>query len=112
MRNALICAGTMLALLLLWPILFGGTAASTASASAAGSTVSMTVPAPAKLRAPASRAIAPPPLSALPPLTSQVETCGATRVRARRLCSPDDAACAASVSDAYDICQARGLWPA
>ena len=43
MRNALICAGVMLALLLLWPLLFGPSARAGA-AEAGSATVMMAVP--------------------------------------------------------------------
>ena len=97
MRNALICAGTMLALLLLWPIVFGGGAASSASAS------TVTIPIPPR--------IYPSSLAALPRIARVTESCGATLARAKRACAPGDAACAHAVADAFDVCEAKGMWP-
>ena len=112
MRNALICAGTMLAMLLAWPMLFGGTAASTSAASAAGSTVTMRVPAPVAVRR-AAQPAAPPtaPLASLPKLTNVNESCRTSLARVRQLCAPADTACGQSAEDAFDICEARGRWP-
>ncbi|MBM3927209.1 MAG: hypothetical protein FJ335_01925 [Sphingomonadales bacterium] len=97
MRNALICAGTMLALLLLWPIMFNGGAASSAAAS------TVTIPIPPRTY--------PSSLAALPRIAPATETCAATRARAARACTPGDAACGHAVADAFDVCEAKGMWP-
>lgn len=97
MRNALICAGTMLALLLLWPVVFGGGAASSASAS------TVTIPIPPRAY--------PSSLAALPKIAQATESCAATRARAARACTPGDAACSHAVADAFDVCEAKGMWP-
>lgn len=100
MRNALICAGTMLALLVLWPLVFGAGGASMAAAN------TVTIPIPPRVVK--DRAA---PLAALPPTMPGIESCRATRSRARRACAPGDAACAEAVADAFDICEAKGMWP-
>ncbi len=97
MRNALICAATMLALLLLWPVVFNGGASSGAAAS------TVTIPIPPRTY--------PSSLSALPRIATVTESCGATRLRAKRACAPGDAACDHAVADAFDICEAKGMWP-
>ncbi|MFD1788865.1 hypothetical protein ACFSC3_14970 [Sphingomonas floccifaciens] len=97
MRNALICATTMLALLLLWPVVFGGGAASSAAAS------TVTIPIPPR--------VYPSSLRALPKIAPATESCGATRLRAAKACQPGNEACTHAVADAFDVCEAKGMWP-
>lgn len=96
-RNALICAGTMLALLLLWPVVFGGGAASSAMAG------TVTIPIPPRSY--------PSSLAALPRIAPATESCAATRMRAAKACGAGNVACAHAVADAFDVCEAKGMWP-
>jgi hypothetical protein len=107
MRNALICVGAMLAMLLLWPFVFGaaGSAAAAQPRVRAGSAVSMIVP-PVPVRAVAPVAVSAP--VSLP--ISAGETCGARHLREAAVCT--DGACRLRTDDALDICEGTGFWPA
>ena len=111
MRNAIICAGAMLATVLVWPMAFGGgatpaVAAAPAAHHAGGET--MLVPPSAKPTprpvsydqtaeaAPASRPGAP-------------ETCSQRYARVAPACSSEG--CRSRAVDALDICQGTGFWP-
>lgn len=104
MRNALFCAGAMLAMLLLWPLIFGGPAGAEPVPARSASTVVMAIPdarpARATLVAPAGIA------------SSPAATCSQRHTQHARLCAPSDTACRSRTFDALDICEATGFWPA
>ncbi|WP_056423959.1 hypothetical protein [Sphingomonas sp. Leaf33] len=87
----------MLGLLLLWPVVFGGGAASSAMAG------TVTIPIPPRSY--------PSSLAALPRVAPATESCAATRLRATKACVPGDVACDHAVADAFDVCEAKGMWP-
>lgn len=87
----------MLALLLLWPVVFNGGAGSSAAAS------TVTIPIPPRAYASS--------LAALPRIAPATESCSATRARAAKACAPGNTACGHAVADAFDVCEAKGLWP-
>lgn len=91
MRNALICAATMTALLLLWPLIFGDAAGASAPAT------------------PRTAVVAAMPLPVVP--LSRPATCGEQYAASLNVCSPGDRGCGARAADAVDVCHATGVWP-
>ena len=107
MRNALICAGVMLAMLLLWPLAFGAGGGSPANASPtvhAASTVSMAIPEARGTHRPVLvRATVP---------GNAGGSCYRRYERAFNTCEPAGKdACHRRAIDGWDICEATGFWP-
>jgi len=109
MRNALICAGAMLAMLLLWPFVFGTTGGSAANASQTAhvaSTATMAIPEPAVVRP------AIPPRTVSPGPGSAVESCFRRYQRTFNACAHGGIdACRHRAIDGWDICEVTGFWP-
>lgn len=102
MRNAIICVGTMLAMLLAWPLVVGG-GSSAAAAEPRGASVRLLVPppAPALTSDTVSRATL--------GTRSALETCSQRYRRVVRVCT--STGCQLTATDALDICEGTGFWP-
>lgn len=106
MRYALICAGVMLALLLLWPFAFARSAA-VSSRPDLPATVSMVIPPPqpAVVRVAARVRRLDDPVAGGP-------SCFARYQRVFDACEGDEAeACRLIAVDRWDICETSGRWP-
>lgn len=98
MRRAMMCVGFMLAMVELWPVVFGHSdsgnpvmeAQFVPSARAAGRSLT-----PARLRAS--------PIG--------MPTCYQRYERAYNACRPGDGACRLQMGDNWDVCEATGFWP-
>lgn len=101
MRNALICAGAMLVVLLLWPLVFG------AGSAAIASDVAIRAPSTATMVIPEASAAVPSPKMSKP----KAESCHQHYRRAQTSCA-GGGQCEAATADAVDICEATGFWPA
>jgi hypothetical protein len=106
-RNALICAGTMLAILMLWPIAFGGGSSAVAAQPRSTRVTMIVPPAPAPLPTPEEMVAAEPIKVSLP--APGTETCTTTYHRMTAQCTSDG--CKLRAADGLDICQGTGFWP-
>ena len=89
MRKTLICAGLVLALFLLWPMMFGGV----------GASVSAAAPMPPKVK-PAKRS-KPAKLDCYPFYEQAYAACT----------SGDIGGCRMMAGHNWDVCEASGAWP-
>ena len=114
MRKVMICVSVMLALLQLWPMVFGhrmmpsvpAKAAemqmvASAAVSNAGHRVSQLVP-----------AVAAKPVSKPLPATGAANPIGCYQryQMAYRACTPTDGGCRMAAADHWDLCEATGSW--
>ena len=104
MRKVIICVSFMLAILQLWPVVFGQSAGAGAAAAAA----------PVVTRKPGAGVSQ----LSVKPLTNvaigskgSLPTCFETYGRRFAQCSGNDSACQLRVIDHWDVCEATGLWP-
>ena len=101
MRRMMICASVMLALLQLWPVVFGRHEATAALATSHGpgmiAAVAMAPPAPVK---PAASLVQGPPKS-----------CYQHYRAAFQVCAKGDRTCRLHAADTWDLCEATGNWP-
>ncbi|MGK6320363.1 hypothetical protein [Sphingomonas sp. DT-204] len=107
MRNAMICAGAMLATVLVWPMVFSGGANFAVAA------------APAPHHPGGNTMLVPPPTEPTPQPVSYdagrvsrpgaPETCSQGYARAAPACTSEG--CRNRALDALDICQGTGFWP-
>ena len=108
MRKAMICVCFMLALLQVWPMIFGHRAG---EASAAVSAVTAPIVAPKPVAAVAVAAIAPAPAQVSVPGSVQPKSCYKQYEAVNNACSRGDQACHAKAADKWDLCEATGFWP-
>ncbi|MES2337626.1 MAG: hypothetical protein V4537_05985 [Pseudomonadota bacterium] len=105
MRSALICAGVMLAMLLLWPIAFAGPAAERPAPPAAAT---VTLPIPPPTLAVIRVAARPRPFDA--PVAGG-PSCFARYQSLYDSCAGDEAkACRLIAIERWDICETTGRW--
>lgn len=104
MRNAMICVSVMLAIILVWPLMFmrGGSEATNVAARAIK-------PAVAKSADTSARTIQVGLSMLIPPAVAKPESCERHLARAERKCGSDNA-CLLAASDKWDLCQATGAW--
>ena len=105
MRRAMICVSFMLAVVQIWPMVFGAkgdSGAAVAAAPAIPAAVAQPVPGVAKSLTNKPK----------PGARQSMPTCYQTYERKFGQCGGGDAACQLSVNDAWDVCEATGLWPA
>ena len=101
MRKWMICASFMLAMMQLWPMVFGHKTDGQASASMAAPRL---VPAVATAGAvPIKVAVS---IPAGPP-----QSCYTHYRAVYSACTPGDRACHLHAADAWDLCEATGTWP-
>lgn len=112
MRRAMICVSVMLAILQIWPLVFGqpktavevAERAATSTAHAATIASSQLVPAVAEAgRKPVQLAV-----QAAAPAAKM--TCYRHYEIAYAACTPGDRACRMQAADNWDLCEATGLW--
>ncbi len=110
MRRAMICVSVMLAVLQLWPMVFGknATASTAAMASPAQVIVSSApiTPRPAVL----TREVKLANNFAQAPEKTPVINCYKSYQIAFEACSPADGQCRVKAADHWDLCDARGFW--
>ncbi len=108
MRRAMICVSFMLAVLQLWPVVFGR-GEDSGGAAAAARAIPAAVAHPAPLSTDAAKALA-----SKPKLVARqsMPTCYQTYERKFGQCGGGDSACQLKVGDDWDVCEATGLWPA
>ncbi|OYY91353.1 MAG: hypothetical protein B7Y45_03500 [Sphingomonas sp. 28-66-16] len=109
MRGAMICVSVMLAILQLWPMVFGRQASTFPSSEAAQI-------APAE-RAKMVPAVAAGAMSAPVMTIKAVEKapktdCYKQYTDAFQKCSPGNGQCRMAAADLWDLCEATGFWPA
>ena len=93
MRRAMICVSVMLALLQVWPMLFGRKLPSTAAVAAVAPRIAPKAP------------------RVLVAATMTVpENCAQHYRRASGACATGDPACQAGATDKWDLCEATGFW--
>lgn len=109
MRKMMICVSVMLALVQLWPMVFGHQMMPTAPAIAAQAValvspgrVGQAIPAVAKH----ADKNALPATGAANPIG-----CYQRYQRAYSACSPDSSGCRMQAADHWDLCEATGFWP-
>lgn len=109
MRRAMICVSVMLAILQLWPMVFGQSHVSVESAAQASKPTLVasreTVPAVATQPAPAVKYAA--QVSEPKPQLS----CYRRYQAVYAACSSNDGSCRMKAADNWDLCEATGLWP-
>lgn len=110
MRRAMICVCFMLALLQLWPMVFGGS--SDAGAAVAASPAAVTAPvAPRVVRVAATRAATPVAGARPRPAALSMPSCYQLYERAFAQCGSGNPACQLKTGDHWDVCEATGFWP-
>ena len=103
MRKAMICVCVMLAMLQVWPMIFGPRAG---EASAA---ISERAEKPKLLPAVATARTIPAKVSV--PAGGALKSCYKQYQAAFAICSRDDQACHIKTADQWDLCEATGFWP-
>ena len=101
MRRAMICVSFMLAIVQLWPMIFGhvegGSPVVEARLVPAAQAAVMTKPVTMPARIPLRKLSMP--------------TCYQRYERAFASCAPGNASCQLRVGDNWDVCEATGFWP-
>lgn len=101
MRRAMICASFMLAIVQLWPLIFGGwgndnpVATARLVPAAQAATRPLPVKVPARIKA----------------ARSDLPTCYQRYERAYATCGGGNADCQLRAGDNWDVCEATGFWP-
>lgn len=105
MHRAMICVSVMLALFLVWPIVFGQRGESTASAATATPVVAKIVPAVAMVK------VIPIPAKVSRPGIAPPKSCYSRYQASVQHCPKGDRACDIKIADQWDLCEATGFWP-
>ena len=108
MRQAMICVSVMLALVQLWPVVFGHRLQATMPALAAETKLAAASPASSQ----SVPAVAVVPVSKALPVTGKANPIGCYQRYqiAYRACSPSDGGCRMAAADRWDLCEATGMW--
>ncbi|HEX8413405.1 MAG TPA: hypothetical protein VF637_05900 [Sphingomicrobium sp.] len=104
MRRVIICVSFMLAILQLWPVVFGQSAGAGAASAAA-------VVTPKPGAGVSQLSVKPVTNIAIGSKSPSLPTCFETYGRRFAQCSGNDSACQLRVIDHWDVCEATGLWP-
>jgi hypothetical protein len=105
MRRAMICVSVMLALFLVWPMIFGQHGEGAAAAATA------TREAPKPIPAVAVAAVIPIPAKVSLPAAIAPKSCYKRYQAAFQKCARGDQACSINAADQWDLCEATGFWP-
>ena len=105
MRRAMICVSVMLALFLVWPMIFG----QHGEGAAAAATATREVPKP--IPAVAVAAVIPIPAKVSLPAAIAPKSCYKHYQAAFKKCVRGDQACSINAADQWDLCEATGFWP-
>lgn len=111
MRRAMICVSFMLAILQLWPMVFGQKSGGAANAAQSEPRfVAAAQAAPRSVAAVARRDMTPIPVKARA-TDAPMPSCYHLYEKAFARCGPGGAACQLKAGDAWDVCEATGFWP-
>jgi len=105
MRRAMICVSVMLALFLVWPMIFGQHGEGVASAAIATRAVPKPVPAVAVAT------VIPIPAKVSLPAAVAPKSCYKHYQAAVQQCARGNQACGINAADQWDLCEATGFWP-
>ena len=105
MRRAMICVSMMLALFLVWPMIFGQHGEGAAAATTARAERPKAVPAVAVAK------VIPIPAKISLPATTAPRSCYKHYKAALDRCANGDRACRIKTADQWDLCEATGFWP-
>ncbi|GAA0337058.1 hypothetical protein GCM10009087_54380 [Sphingomonas oligophenolica] len=103
MRKAMICVCVMLAMVQVWPMLFGHRAGEASAASSERAAQPKLIPAVATAK------IVPAKVSM--PAGGAPKSCYKQYQAAFAVCAKDDQACHIKTADQWDLCEATGFWP-
>jgi hypothetical protein len=101
----MICVSVMLALFLVWPMIFGQQGDGAASAATARVEMPRAIPAVAVAK------VIPIPAKVSMPAAVAPKSCYKRYKIAFESCARGDQACHIKVADQWDLCDATGFWP-
>lgn len=107
MRRAMICVSVMLAVLQLWPIVFGHKMPSTEADAALVKRVAVVRLAVPKAIPAVAMSVPPAPVTVA---MAVPETCYQHYQRAFKACDVNSQSCHLGVADKWDLCEATGFW--